>query len=299
MIDGLDGIPSGSASPTLESHLGSMLDGWSGAQADPTPEPASPDDGSQPTTDASADPETTPAVGTTTATPAEPAQTGTQPAPAAPDAAAPTPADDDPFKDAKPLTFTVNGQERQADYIKLLGEHGAVIEAKDLPTLQAQLSERAALYEQDRDHRQRLTEYERLTEWNAGKDAQGNDIVLRGIQGIEASRVATAKALASINTLGQAFKMSPAQFLVWGQDAEGNATVAWDPEKIDALCTRSELAEMRAEHAVKQHFSTSVQTVRQTASQQQEDAQLPQRTTRGSASTRSSPRPTRRSCNRR
>jgi hypothetical protein len=139
------------------------------------------------------------------------------------------------------------------------------------------LSERAALYEQDRDHRQRLTEYERLTEWNAGKDAQGNDIVLRGIQGIEASRVATAKALASINTLGQAFKMSPAQFLVWGQDAEGNATVAWDPEKIDALCTRSELAEMRAEHAVKQHFSTSVQTVRQTASQQQEDAQLPQK----------------------
>lgn len=274
MIDGLDGLSAGEGSPSLESHLGSMLDGYSGAADDSTPEPAATDAGALPASTASAVPGDTPPATSTPEKVVEPALTGAPPVPAADAKPDTTPPEDDPFKDATPFTYTVNGQQRQADAIKRLGDHGAVIEAKDLPWLEQRLSERDHLYEKDQQTGRELHELRRLTEWRTTDD-KGVETVLTGLKGVEAQRVQLGIALAAVQTLGQVFKQNPAALLAWGQDAEGNPTVDWNAREVQHLIRESMLAEMRAEQAVRSHLSTFTETVRQGVTQQQEDAQLP------------------------
>lgn len=272
--DGQSGSPSSGMS--LVDFLSSTLDGGvteEGPESSTAPEQASPDAGAQPASQASAPSEEKPEGSDAPQPDAE--RAGAQPADAAPagaDAAVPSKdSDDDPLKDATPFTYIVNGQERTAEGIKRLGAHGAIVEPDYLDKLASRFSERDQLYEADRVNRQKLQEFERLTEWRTKDEKTGAETVLNGARGIEAQRVQAGRALAALSTITAAFQQSPMALIA--QDAEGN--VVWDQVALQHLITRSELGEMRAEQAVKHHLSTLAQSVQETATRQATDAELP------------------------
>jgi len=170
------------------------------------------------------------------------------------------------------LTYTVNGEARSIEGIKILGEHGAVVDKAYLPTLVQRLSARDHYFEKDRTSGQRIQELERLTEWRT-QDANGQNVTLSGLKGVEAQRVSLGRHMAALSAITQAFKASPMQLLA--QDKDGN--IVWDQTALRHLSTESELAEIRAEQAVRTHLSGLAETIQQTARQSQEDLATPTR----------------------
>ncbi len=149
-----------------------------------------------------------------------------------PEAPAPT---DDPLKDATSLAYTVNGESRTDDRIKVVKDLGAFINPQDVPYLQQRLSERDHLHETSRANYEKLSTLEALTSWPQ-RDAQ-NKIVgtLTGREAIEAARIDYGNALARLEAYDSLFA-DPARlasFLTvdqekgeWGINAEARAQLA-------------------------------------------------------------------------
>lgn len=178
------------------------------------------------------------------------------------DAVATVPDEPDPLASATPFTYTVNGESRAFDGIKVLGEHGAIIDSPEaLALLQRRLGERDHLFEQNREQYQRQQEYERLSEWRVpGPD--GKEQVLSGVEGLTTMRVTTAQLAANLDTLASVFK-DPAKFAqLVSVNAEGQ--IVPDPQALQFLLTQAELAETRAEQAVRSHLSAPRQEAPQT-----------------------------------
>lgn len=234
MID--SGVSDGGA-VSLGSQVGEMLSGMSPSEPAPDAAASAAESGAPPTEtgapaeSATAEPSATPA--------------GTEPsAEATPDAAAvPKEPESDPLKDAKAATYTVDGQTRTYEGIRVLGEDGAIVDAAALPDLLRRLGERDHLYDTNqrlyRDH-DSLT---KLTTWTT-QDAEGKPQTYTGPQAVVESRATAASQSASLQVLAQAL-LDPTKFARLVAVDEKNQIIL-NPEAREALETQMELAADRA-----------------------------------------------------
>lgn len=177
-------------SPSLADYVGGM---FGDAPTSGTETPASTESAPAPAIADTAP--ATPAVpdGTDAAerpeTPGDASETPTEPldASASPDA--------DPFADATPATYQVDGQTRTYDAIKILGEAGAAIEAKDLPDVLKRLGERDHYVAANQQLYHTQQQIERLSEWKShGPD--GKEVTHTGLQGLVERNIAYDQVMA-------------------------------------------------------------------------------------------------------
>jgi hypothetical protein len=254
--NGSSAVAQESSGPSLADELSSLFgDGFSGSESDSSPDPDESTAGATPA-------ESSAEVTETTADVAPDGETDVQ-AGATPAGATITSPDEDPLKDAKPLTYTVNGQERTAEGLLVLGDKGAIIPAEHLPKFQRLLTERDNLFEENQGRHQKYSALEntftKLTAWNAGKDAQGNDRVLTGADGLESQRVLLGQTMATLNTIAAALD-DPKQFAdlvdVQQDPTTGQLYILPKADALAALRIRAELAAVRAEQQARAHFNT-------------------------------------------
>jgi hypothetical protein len=170
--------------------------------------------------------------------------------------------DDDPLKDARAFTYTVDGQERSVEGIKEIPGVGAIVDADFLPTLQQRLSERDHLFERSQEQHRKYTDLERVTAWPT-KDAQGNPQTLTGAPAILEHRVVTARALATLDTLSQAIA-DPAMaaklvtYEVIGQYEDGTPQyrLVWNPDGMEMLQLRARNKAIEAANGVRDRFAS-------------------------------------------
>lgn len=182
------------------------------------------------------------------------------PVPAATDA----PVVDDPFKDATPFSYTVDGQSRTFEGIKVLGKDGAWVEPDALERLQRQLGERDHLYERSQSEYRTRQQLDAVTSWTV-KDAQGHDRTLTGTEGAIELRVAYGKALAENEALVKALT-DPAVFqsiVSYQRQADGTVVAAPKMVELRNLLTQVELSEMRTEQSIRSHFTQALQQMSQ------------------------------------
>lgn len=166
----------------------------------------------------------------------------------------------DPLEGATPLTYTVNGEQRQFDGIRVLGEHGAIIDAAALPKVIQRLSERDNLYERSQavfERHQALEDsFNRLTRWSLGKDQNGQERVLTGADAIEARNVITARALAANQVLATIFDPDTfARYVEIVGDEQNGYRIVPNQAAIESLQTRAENAAIKAEQAARSRFA--------------------------------------------
>ena len=229
------GGQTGSAGSSLEDTIGQMLDGSESAPAPSGAEAGSPT-GTPP---AAASP-------TGTTEPAAPVAAPDAPAPTEPKAAtpaAPSPPEPDPLADAKPLTYTVNGQERTIEGIKVLGDE-AVITREALPDVIRRLGERDHLYERSQWAHQQQQQIEAASAWKT-TDANGKESLLTGIPAITEMRITHARNEAALQTLVAALQNPEELRQLVALDEKDQLVL--NPAFIANLLTRAELAELKAE----------------------------------------------------
>lgn len=185
---------------------------------------------------------------------------GTPPEAAAapsPDAGAP-PVDADPFAGAKSSTYTVDGQERTYDGIKLLGEdfgNRAIIEPADLPDVMRRLGERdhlVAVNQQQYRERQAL---EPLTSWKTTGD-DGKEQTLTGHAGLMAMHVEHARKDALIAVMDSVFQNPEALVSLLAKDEGGRLIV--DPSALHDLTREIRLSAGEAATATKARLGSVV-----------------------------------------
>lgn len=167
---------------------------------------------------------------------------GDAPAPTTPDAL-PVADEPDPLASAESLKYTVNGQERTLDGIKVLGDE-AIITKEALPDVIRRLGERDNLYEQNQWAHQERQRTEALGAWKATDD-QGNERMLTGHAGIAEMRVSHARLEAALNTMVSALQDPQRLPQMVALDESGN--IVLNPSFIQTLLTESELSEIKAE----------------------------------------------------
>lgn len=167
----------------------------------------------------------------------------------------------DPLEGATPLTYTVNGEQRQFDGIRVLGEHGAIIDAAALPKVIQRLSERDNLYERSQavfERHQALEDsFNRLTRWSLGRDQNGQERVLTGADAIAEQRALLARLAAANQVLGSV--LDPETFFdrygqVVGTEDTGYRVIL-RPDALESLQTRIENAAIKAEQAARSRFA--------------------------------------------
>lgn len=233
------GVQAGSASDDLGAAIGSMMgelesgsapdESGSGTEAGAPPADAPlTDPQSEPSPDATLDGER----------PLE----GDAPVPAAADAP-PVAEDLDPLASATPLKYTVNGQERTIDGIKVLGDE-AIITKEALPDVIRRLGERDNLYEQNQWAHRQQREYDAATAWKVtGED--GTERLVTGIPAITEMRLTHARNEAALSTLISALQNPEELRQMVALDDQDQLVL--NPAFVSTLLTRSELAEIKAE----------------------------------------------------
>jgi hypothetical protein len=269
------GTSSDSGGISLEDAIGSLMGDGDFGSDDSAPAASPSDAAGAPPAERQGTAET-PAPPEGTATPSE--RAGAPPADATkatPDAAAPaalTPPADDPLATAVPFTYTVNGEQKAFDGIRVLGEHGAIVEPQALELLQRRLGERDHLFETSRQQYAQVQQFERLSQWHQ-KDAEGKEQVLSGPEGLMTMRVQMGTLAAAYDTLAAVFS-NPEQFaaLVSVQAMpDGTQRIVPNKAELSNLLTRSDLAEARASTAVREHLTKLVGAVEPSAPAQTPD----------------------------
>lgn len=233
------GGQAGSASDDLGAAIGQLM----GDHTEETIAPENQGDG----TDAGAPPAVAPpATPESSPTPVEapdgePPVEGSAPAPATPDVAPPV--DDDPLASSVPLRYTVNGQERAIEGIRILGDE-AIITKDALPDVVRRLGERDNLFEQRQQWHQQTRQSEALAAW-VTTAPDGSEQMLTGNAGLVEMRVSHARLEAALGTLLGALQ-DPAQLPNLVALDEAGQIVLNNPFVQDLL-TRSELSEIKAE----------------------------------------------------
>lgn len=211
-------------------------------------------------------------------------RTGEPPKAAAQEAPDKSGAEPDLLKDAKPATYTVNGQERTYEGLRVLGEDGAIIGKDDLPDLLRRLGERDHLYETNQTLYENQKTLERLSEWKVrGED--GKEQVLQGRAGLEALRVENAQKDASLSALVSIFQRDQSgnypnfsKLVSVTEGPNGQLLIVPDPDFLNSLIARSNDAEQIAGFRVREELgklSTAPQPS-QSTSQPDYSAQAPQ-----------------------
>ena len=224
------------SSPSLESVVGEMYGDYRSAEpapAEPGAPPAAGGETPAGSEGAPTDPETPPGDET---------PDGADGQPVVPDPEHPaSTSDPDPLEGATPLPYTVNGQARTFDGVTVLKDGGAIVDPEALPKLAQRLAERDHLYEQNQ---QRHTDYqalEKLTEWPT-RGQNGETIVLRGREAVEAQRVALASLVAEKRAYDALFAdpNNLRDLLVGNEDG----SLAWNPVGLRAFQAELKNAQM-------------------------------------------------------
>lgn len=169
-----------------------------------------------------------------------------------------TEADGDPLATATPFTYTVNGQEKAFDGIKVLGDAGAIITSDALPLLQRRLGERDNLYEQNRAQYDQVKDFERLSEWKT-EGPDGKEVTLQGRDGLVAMHSDHESLKAAWETFIQVLKPAadgsyPLLAALVDVDPKTNQIIA-NPEFVERLLERSNNAEFRARVSVRDRLA--------------------------------------------
>lgn len=160
--------------------------------------------------------------------------------------------DPDPLKDATPLTYTVNGQSRTFDDIKVIPGVGGVIEASALENLTRRLTERDNLFERSQQQYQQVQALERLMTWTqTGQD--GKPIEVTGPQAIESMRLSLGAHIARNLVLEEALSNPEVFASLVGVDA--NNRIVLNQTAFEHLGTRAQLAQMNAEKIVRSDWA--------------------------------------------
>lgn len=207
---------------TIDDEIGQMFGDFTGGEPETPSEAPTADAGAPPADAGSASTDPEPAAPGESADAAPP--TGEPAADAPPvDGAAPT-TEPDPLESATPLAYTVNGQSRTYDGIRVLGEHGAVIQAKDLPGVIQRLSERDHYYEANQRQYLESKALEPLQTWTVtGQDGKGQ--TLTGQQALIAMHVDHARKDALIAVMDQVLGDPGAIVSLLAQDKDGNVII--------------------------------------------------------------------------
>lgn len=232
------GGQAGSASQDLGSVVGSML-GELGSETAPEEQDAGTEAGAPPADAPPVAPETSPTP--VVAPDAEPPAKSVPATPATPDIAAV--AEVDPLSDSAPLKYTVNGQERSVEGIRILGDE-AIITKDALPDIVRRLGERDNLFEQSQQFHQRQQETESLAAWKHTAP-DGSESMLTGNAGLVEMRVSHARLEAALGTMISALQDPNRLPQMVALDDTGN--IVLNNTFIQTLLTESELSEIKAE----------------------------------------------------
>jgi len=234
------GVQAGSAGSDLGSSIGQLLGDFPNDDLAPETQDEGTDTGATPAV------EQPPADSESSPTPPDPSVESEAERPDA--AQTPTlevapPDEPDPLASALPLTYTVNGQERKMEGVKILGDE-AIITREALPEIVRRLGERDNLYEQSQASYQKQQQFEAASAWKHTAD-DGTEQLLTGLPAIAEMRVSHARNEAALQTLVSALQ-DPAELRqMVGLDE--NDQLVLNPAYVSTLLTRGELAEIKAE----------------------------------------------------
>lgn len=161
------------------------------------------------------------------------------------------PPEDDPFKDARPFTYTVDGHEKTYDGIKVLGDDGAVIEPDAMADLGRRLADADRLVETNQRQYQTLQTLDRYTQWEI---PDGNTTrAVSGVDGIVAMRTRLAEQ-AGEGAILRAAIQDPAFLatLIQGVDEKGALVVS--PMALTNLDAYMTAARLQYANAVRQQM---------------------------------------------
>lgn len=229
----------------LDQALGSVPPGEPTAAATGAP-PVEP-----PATTATTGSEAQPTDDAAPATPGEPT------ADASADAAAPvteTPTEEDPWAASTPLTYTVNGQARTFDAIRVMGTDGAAIKPEHLPDVMRRLGERDNLYEQNQAQHKTLQRLEALSEWKQ-RGENGEERSITGHDGLMEVRSRFAQAVAERNILLDALT-NPDSFRRLVAVGEDGTSIVLNPDAAELLQAKIDAAQIQAKDLIRTHFES-------------------------------------------
>lgn len=186
--------------------------------------------------------------------------------PSAPAGAAPA---DDPYAGTQPFNYDVAGEAKAFEGIYRVPGEGLLVPEDKVGAVQQVFAERDLFDRATREFQARTNELERLAAWTTRDDA-GREQTLTGHDGLVAMRVDQAKLAASFQTLSAIFQpdAQTGQYsrllnLLTTDPRTGGITL--DTQALEHLLTTSDLAETRAEQAVRSQIQRFVQQASQAA----------------------------------
>lgn len=162
-----------------------------------------------------------------------------------------TPSEEDPLKDAKPYTYSFDGQEKAIEGIQVLSGGGAIVPAEALAILTERLTDGERFHSQTRQQYEQIQNYEKLSAFHT-KDTEGKDVVMNGAEGLLAARIQLVTLGAAYETLANAIKDPAVLVSLLAQDEAGK--VILNQREFQNLVTRSDLAETQADKKARGYF---------------------------------------------
>jgi len=266
------GTESHASSASLADAVGHMLGDFTPSQSAAPPEDGSQAEGAPPTTEPAPGSDGVGEASAEGATDqpgqAEAQDSDGQRAAAPDDTEQGTDAQDADFswfdQDAKPLTYTVDGQSRTYDRLKVLDDGTdpiGLIRGKDaIQDITRRLGERDHLYETNQRQHHDLSRLERLSAWQT-QGTDGRTLELTGAEGLTELRVAYGKALAENEAIVRALT-DPA----WLTNAIGvseDGQVSLRQDALNYLLAQVEAGQLKTEKGIRDAIGRMVQAERQ------------------------------------
>lgn len=162
-----------------------------------------------------------------------------------------TPSEDDPLKDAKPYTYSFDGQEKAIEGIQVLAGGGAIVPAEALAILTERLTDGERFHSQTREQYATIQNYEKLSAFHT-KDAEGKDVTLNGAEGLLAARTQLVTLGAEYEVAIAALKDPQILVSLLAQNEKGE--VILNQREFQNLVTRSNLAYAQADQKARGYF---------------------------------------------
>lgn len=163
----------------------------------------------------------------------------------------------DPLESATPLAYSVNGETRTYDGIRVLGEHGAVIQKDALPGVIQRLSERDHYFEKDQQNHLRYRALEQASAWTIPSENGQPERTLTGPEAAVEMRVHMGALLAENRALVGALTDPAVLRSMLAMDDKNQVVVS--PQALQNLVTSIENAELKSAQAIRAHYATVIQ----------------------------------------
>lgn len=164
---------------------------------------------------------------------------------------------DDPLKDAKPFTYSFNGEDKSIEGIKVLGDSGAIVTPEGLAILAERLADGERFHSTSRQQYEQIQGYEKLSAFHT-RDAEGKDVTLSGTEGLLAARMQLVTLGAAYQTATEALRDPVVLASLLAQNAAGELVL--NEQGWKNLVLKSDNAEMKADQTARQYFGNVVKT---------------------------------------